>query len=218
MTTHQQHNIPWNVLDEIIYFNKFNGKVCFTDYSKFKYFFDCMDTTIKEFSNSTPKKIEISKQKWRDPRVVIEVEEENDQYNPFEWDPSFIHCGGGQTPYFSSLTCGYVMLNLLLVNREKYITLWSNCYNDHMFNICCGRFDGSHPDFMSDKFKELFDREGNLKEFTVDIVEKIIEICKVFFRCLYTYKRHDKRNRRVKQEICWLLEPFNTPEDFFYFD
>lgn len=78
------------------------------------------------------------------------------------------------------------MLNLLLLNREKYITLWPNRDNNHMFNICCGRFDGSHLDFMSDKFNELFDRRGNLKEFTVDIVEKIIEICKVFFRCLYT--------------------------------
>lgn len=191
---HQEHIIPWNKLDGIILDNKFNLNFIIKDFESLKYFSICMFNSIESFSNTS---------------------KEDESYNILTWEgnQNSLYGAGGHLGYVPSLTCGYIMLNLLLINRDKYIKIWNNNKN-WVFNVCCGNYDGGHPLYFSNLFKELFDINGQLKEFDREITQLILNRCKDFFKCLYISFKSEKiiSSNQIMNDICWLFN-VNLPHD-----
>lgn len=165
---HQGHNIAWAKLDEVILVDELRNRFYVEDRKGLDHFCNTFSTALEIFSEST----------------VID-----EKYNPFNWSIDVYGCGGYMGSLLS-LIYGYINLNLLLLNRKKY-EKWANNYDNWVFQVCSGKLDGGHEKWLSDPFNELFEN-GKLKEFDQEVATKIIERCKVFFRCLYSYNKYKK--------------------------
>lgn len=211
---HQEHNIPWPKLDEIITIREDNDQPEITDWNALWHFARCMFSAIEEFADTPQKAQIVQKTKWNDTRkrtTTITFGSStccNDPLDPSKWSGNL--CGGGGClGYLTSLICGYIQLNLLLFNRKKYAKNWGNNKNDWVFNVCSGRYDGHHPPHLAEPFRKLFDQNGELIEFNQEVAQQMIDQCKVYFKCLYTYHRNAKNKpHNPHLSAGWIIEDF----------
>jgi|UniRef100_K3WRI2 hypothetical protein len=187
MATHLAHRLPWVSLCEVVdHMNKNNpGNHNPLDEEKHTkivhHFARCLTDAIKEFA-ATDKSTD--EEKW-----MFDIAKWD------EWDHNGHHPTGmgawmGDYP---SILNGYLQLNLLLMDPEKYSSLiFSNGYCERrttwMLEVLCGLCDGGHPDFLADHIKQAFDEHYCLKPLTADVLQILRDHCAMLFRCLYSTK------------------------------
>jgi hypothetical protein len=149
MATHLGHKLPWESLAKSLHtesrgrFGQYTHVT--TDSAGVKairHFARCLATQIAEFAASDKTPIE--------ERRALHPEHNN-------W-PGWhtLHGFGGHLGYCTSVLSGYVALNLLLLDEQKFVPIIrpDDCWE---FRVCCGDCDGGHPDFLAEPFKLLYE-------------------------------------------------------------
>lgn len=199
---HLFYKLPWNLFSEnliksIIYSENKNPKtstsiqteiiwkILINDDSQkaIRHFAKCFVTAVKEFSSGF------------DPKKYPE-------YIPFEWPMGDELGGGAQIPHISALISNYIQLNLLLLNRNVFeqIILGPNLNKSWIFDVCMDKADFGLPNWIGSKLEEIleikdkdeYEFKYKLKPFDRDITEKITELNKLYFRCIYAYDHQHK--------------------------
>ncbi|EEY61736.1 uncharacterized protein PITG_21111 [Phytophthora infestans T30-4] len=102
--------------------------------------------------------------------------------------------GLGYTGYYYSLLEGYVQLNLLLLDADKFLPILQRGRQDsvpYFIQLLCGYCDGRHPDWMAKRLQPIL--EGNqLKPMTAEVLQAIRDHCALLFRCLYSITGDNK--------------------------
>ena len=169
---HQEHRIPWNTLSDSLktrwYEHLKKNELCATDDKILKYFANAFNDALLDFAKTDKSENEL-------------------EHDLIRWSSElhiFLNSAGGYMGSLQSVIECYIMLNLLLVDYNKYKNDFR--YESWTFHVCRGEYDGGHPSFIADKFALLFDHNV-LKDFTVETKAQMIELTKFYFKCLYKY-------------------------------
>ena len=112
------------------------------------------------------------------------------------WRNVYLIGKGGHMGSLSSLTRAYVYLNLLILDDAKYCPLFLGTADvgparglgfQWVSKVCCDLCDGGQPRWLADQFIALYDEKGQLHPMDGDMVGRMKELCKMYFRHLYTY-------------------------------
>jgi len=97
--------------------------------------------------------------------------------------------GGGHLPIYSSLMCGYIRLNLAIID-EKFLPR-----EDNGVMMCCrGSNDGGHPYWIASKVRSIIQAKTHtiIKPLTREVVQQINEICRHYFEVMYRFFKKQK--------------------------
>ncbi|KAF1322653.1 hypothetical protein FI667_g11039, partial [Globisporangium splendens] len=181
MATHLAHRLPWVSLCEVVdHLNKQtkgnHHSRCEEKHMKItRHFARCLTDAIKEFA-ATDKS----------------SDEEKAEFDVAKWDHNYHRptgIGGWMGDYWSILN-GYLQLNLLLMDPEKYPPMILSKYYERgatwEMEVLCGLCDGGHPDFLANHIRHVFDEHYCLKPLTADVLQILRDHCAMLFRCLYS--------------------------------
>lgn len=187
---HNVGKLPWASLDETIYlYEKKSGDLVYRvkNYKTILHFSEVFDRMIEEYMNTA---------------ATDDVKE----YNPSLWGHC-VYSYGGCFGARSNLTSIYIILNLYLIDPRKYRhMIESNGQVQWTYQVCNGHCDGGHPDFMAERFKEIFymmfpnrkgkgsyiwsdDKKLSMVLPTEECVGLIKQYLKDIFRCMYNLNR-----------------------------
>lgn len=194
---HNVGRIPWVVLDENIKIGVKNeverpfAKYC----GKYNYFSNKFMETIEEYAKTTKE----------------EMTFETDIKAWSEQGTADMNGGGGQMGYKHSVICIYIILNMLLLNKEKYES--TSC--EWTIKVCNGYWDGAHPECASNRFKILLDSQGHIKSNNIEEITNIKNYCKYIFKCMYLHvKKYGKKwinENAIFNNLSWM---YGHPEDY----
>ncbi|ETI55560.1 hypothetical protein F441_01740 [Phytophthora nicotianae CJ01A1] len=196
MATHQAHRLPWSSLGDVyasmtLENNRYRYEETEAKKKQVAHFARCLADALKEFA-ATDK---------RPP-----VDDTGHSLDPTTWgiDP---FGGLGYTGYYYSLIGGYVQLNLLLLDADKFLPILQRGHHDsvpYFIELLCGYCDGGHPDWMAERLQLIL--EGNkLKPMTAEVLQTIRDHCALLFRCLYSISGENKALDPETVERCICL-------------
>lgn len=179
MATHQAHRLPWSTLGDVYASvvaedGRYRHVKTEAHEKQVVHFARCLVDVLKEFAET-------------DKRPA--VGEDGNSLDPKTWAIEPFGCMG-YTGYYYSLLEGYVQLNLLLLDADKFrpILQRGNESAPYFIQLLCGDMDGGHPDWMARRLRPIM-REGDhfqLKLFTAEVLQTIRDHSALLFRCLYS--------------------------------
>ncbi|KAG7392386.1 hypothetical protein PHYPSEUDO_000794 [Phytophthora pseudosyringae] len=185
MATHQAHRLPWATLGAVYASVAIeNGRYRYVKTEardkQAAHFGRCLVDALKEFA-ATDK---------RPP-----VDEDGNSLDPTTWgiEP---YGGLGYTGYYYSLLEGYVQLNLLLLDGDKFLPILQRggVSAPYIIRLLCGHMDGGHPEWMARRLRPILkgEHEEELKPMTAVVLQTIRDHCALLFRCLYSISGENK--------------------------
>ncbi|GMF37596.1 unnamed protein product [Phytophthora lilii] len=129
------------------------------------------------------------------------VDEDGNSLDPKMWgiEP---YGAMGYTGYYYSLLDGYVYLNLLLLDADKFLPILQRGRDGipYFIELLFGTHDGGHPEWMGSRLKSIIRDDGSyrLKPMTADVLQTIRDHCALLFRCLYSISGE---NRALDPEL-----------------
>ncbi|KAK1930319.1 hypothetical protein P3T76_014279 [Phytophthora citrophthora] len=158
-----------------------------TQEKQIAHFARCFVDALKEFAET-------------DKRPVID--DDGNSLDPKTWgiEP---YGFGGYTGYYYSLLGGYVQLNLVLLDANKFLPIFQEGNEDsipYFIDLLCGRMDGGHPDWLARRLHPILreDSPYQLRPMTAEVLQVIRDHCALLFRCLYCISGE---NRALDQEL-----------------
>jgi len=185
---HNEGKIPWNLLNDNLIIEFRPGK---SPVYKFKnedsiWYFCCeFRNCLKNFASTAKDDI-------------------TDEHNPIKWRYGMHKGGGAQISYDTSLFLVYVMLNLTLLDYQKY-----QYVSDWTYQICLGESDYSHPEYLSNKFQKLvcfINSKYTIKELDNQVITDIKIYLKDVFKCLYNMVRINDtflQEKSICRDLYW---------------
>lgn len=197
---HLSHKIAWKNL-ELVLPDKFNviyrKKLTFKENNRIRHFVETFLNTVYEFYKS-------------DNNPYPSYYDMNDT---IYWDQTKTSYGGYMSPV-DSIIRGYIIINLLIDNFEKYGEHFIP-QKSWVMAILLGKCDGGHPKIFSDKIKVLFDdfqTEWNSEITAKQRNEILVKYSKDLFRLIYlnikrNYEDKDHFRNRIYNAIRFIF-PF----------
>ncbi|GMF37410.1 unnamed protein product [Phytophthora lilii] len=189
MATHQAHRLPWKALGEVYASvriedgdsrncSRFRYETTEEKEKKLAHFSRCLVDALKEFAAT-------------DRRPLEAQDEHGTTVDPTTWDVEPRGWGLGYMGYYRSLLEGYVALNLLLMDADKFLPILQRGEDraPSVFIILCGLdSDGAHEDWIARRLKPVVteDRPYRLKPLTPDVLQTLRDHSALLFRCLYS--------------------------------
>ncbi|KAL4174225.1 hypothetical protein KRP22_006165 [Phytophthora ramorum] len=180
MATHQAHRLPWTTLGDVyasITIENDRHRYIKTEAQEKQvaHFARCLVDTLKEFA-ATDK---------RPP-----LDEDGNSLDPTTWGVEPFGAMG-YTGYYYSLLTGYVQLNLLLLDADKFLPILQRggASAPYFFRLLCGQMDGGHPEWMARRLQPAMNRGeygSELKPMTGEMLQTVRDHCSLLFRCLYS--------------------------------
>ncbi|OWZ23405.1 hypothetical protein PHMEG_0001740 [Phytophthora megakarya] len=179
MATHQAHRLPWTTLADVYASATIeNGRSRYVkteaQEKQVAHFARCLVDALKEFVET-------------DTRAA--VDEDGNSLDPKTWgiEPFGF---GGYTGYYYSLLEGYVQLNLLLLDADKFLPILQQREDSvpYFIGLLCGQMDGGHPDWMARRLQSILKEENpfQLKPMTAEVLQTMRDHSALLFRCLYS--------------------------------
>ena len=199
---HNSSKIPWNALNDSLQL-KFNNK-------SNKYKIKCTnEKPVKYFSYEFQKVLE-DFGKTANSVIIFE----ND---PTKWEYGDRLKGGYENlGYYDSLLSIYIMLNLILLDKDKYEKIWYiNRYPTEgddkrmnpIFLACYSDGYYKHPEHLIKMFKKLFYKKGDWRSQFKDLDESMIKRIKKYlnlvFQCLYNITRIYNSDEIIPDDNEW---------------
>ncbi|OWZ15184.1 hypothetical protein PHMEG_00011222 [Phytophthora megakarya] len=185
MTTHLAHRLPWTALAELYASATIgNGRFHFAkteaQMKQVAHFARCLVDAVKEFAET-------------DTRAA--VDEDGNSLDPKTWDIEPFG-SGGYTGYYYSLLGGYVQLNLLLLDADKFLPILQERQVSvpYFIGLLCGHMSGGHPDWMARRLQPILKEEPpfQLKPMTAEVLQTMRDHSALLFRCLYSVSGENK--------------------------
>jgi hypothetical protein len=185
MATHQAHRLPWSALAEVYASGALeNGRWRYEKTEarekQVAHFARCLVDALKEFAAT-------------DKRPA--VDEDGNPLDPTEWGVEPFG-GLGYTGYYYSLLEGYVQLNLLLLDGDKFLPILQRGRDSapYYIRLLCGEMDGGHPEWMAARLRPILTGVYNevIKPFTAEVLQAIRDHAALLFRCLYSISGENK--------------------------
>ncbi|KAL3657702.1 hypothetical protein V7S43_017277 [Phytophthora oleae] len=191
MATHQSHRLPWSTLGDVyasmtIENGRYRWVKTEAQQKQIEHFARCFVDALKEFSET-------------DKRPALD--EEGNSLDPKTWgiEP---YGFGGYTGYYYSLLGGYIQLNLLLLDANKFLPILQRGEDKvpYFIGLLCGRMDGGHPDWIARRLHPILkeDFPFQLRPVAAELLQVIRDHCALLFRCLYSISGE---NRALDQEL-----------------
>mmetsp|Transcript_12726 Transcript_12726/g.15371 ORF Transcript_12726/g.15371 Transcript_12726/m.15371 type:complete len:227 (-) Transcript_12726:85-765(-) len=199
MTNHLSHALPWNALNEALVVDRRDPNVTSqrlvlhrekvkilndendrtgTDnglaaWKKVQHFARCVATQVEEFRSTD---------KWRDVDKIDprDQEAEKTKFDHTSWD-NFrnMWC----MPEEMSVLCGYIDINMLLLDEKKWRPLLSDRYSLGL-QQCKGDTDRGHPDWLAIPLREAFN-EGGIRKLDEEVSGILLGHAKKLFQVMY---------------------------------
>ncbi|POM72593.1 Hypothetical protein PHPALM_10660 [Phytophthora palmivora] len=185
MATHQAHRLPWTTLADVyasatIENDRYRYVKTEAQEKMVAHFSRCLVDALKEFAET-------------DKRPA--VDEDGNSLDPKTW--GIEPFGGlGYTGYYYSLLEGYVQLNLLLLDTDKFLPILQQRGDSvpYFIRLLCGYMDGGHPDWMARRLQPILTEDApfQLKPVTAEVLQTIRDHSALLFRCLYSISGENK--------------------------
>ncbi|KAG2819032.1 hypothetical protein PC116_g17464 [Phytophthora cactorum] len=183
MATHQAHRLPWPTLGDVyasttLENDRYRYVKTEAKDKEVAHFARCLVDALKEFAETDKR---------------LPVDDAGNSLDPTTWG---IQPFGamGYTGYYYSLLEGYVLLNLLLLDADKFLPILQRGRKDsvpYYIELLCGYCDGGHPDWVARRLQPIL--EGHqLKPMTAEVLQTIRDHCALLFRCLYSISGENK--------------------------
>ncbi|EGZ04783.1 hypothetical protein PHYSODRAFT_535628 [Phytophthora sojae] len=104
--------------------------------------------------------------------------------------------GLGYTGYYYSLLEGYVHLNLLLLDGDKFLPILQRGHSEapYFIRLLCGHMDGGHAEWIARRLQPIMNDESfsDVKPLNAGVLQTIRDHCALLFRCLYSISGENK--------------------------
>lgn len=192
MATHLAHRLPWASLGDIYVSAKgedSEGRKRWVrteaQEKQIAHFARCFIDALKEFAET-------------DKRPA--TDEDGNSLDPTTWDIE-PYGFAGYTGYYYSLLGGYLQLNLLLLDANKFLPILQRGVKSvpHYIGVLCGYMDGGHPEWIAERLHPILTEDSyELRPMTAESLQVIRDHCALLFRCLYSISGE---NRALDQEF-----------------
>ncbi|KAG6617630.1 ATP-dependent RNA helicase DQX1 isoform X2 [Phytophthora cinnamomi] len=187
MATHLAHRLPWSTLADVYAMassedngGRYGAVKTEAMEKQVEHFARCLVDALKEFAATDKRPL---------------TEEDGHSLDPTTW--GLEPFGGlGYTGYYYSLLEGYVQLNLLLLDADKFLPVLQRGGTSapYFIRLLCGHMDGGHPEWIARRLQPIMTSEfgSEIKPFTAEVLQTIRDHCALLFRCLYSISGENK--------------------------
>ncbi|TMW60760.1 hypothetical protein Poli38472_000802 [Pythium oligandrum] len=175
---HLAYRLPWRSLGKVTWhLGRCGPNEAREKQNTLEHFARCLADALEEFA-MTDKTPPDEKAKF-DP-TALGVWQMEYEISPF-----------GDKGYLDSLIAGYVHLNLILLDPNKFIpiVLGEERKMNGLMRVLCDGYSDHHPEWLAKHIRPVFDENGYIKPMTVDVVQTLQDHCKLLFRCLFSLPR-----------------------------